>query len=245
VPVEGQKEASRVRLAVDEKVWELFPGMRLVVAVAGGLDNTAGRPGVEAAWRGVWAEVAEEARRYDNAQSHPRVRAWREAMGAVGVSGRRFPSSAEALLRRALKEGEPPLVNPLVDFYNLVSLKHVVPVGGFDLDEVGDLLELRLTHEGDTFAALDGSPAENVGPGEVAYASESTVLTRHFVWRQSREGLITGGTRSALLVSEILGDTDGGLTESVLGELRSGLIEHFDAEPASFVLEKGSPSAYS
>jgi DNA/RNA-binding domain of Phe-tRNA-synthetase-like protein len=230
-------------LIVDEKIWDLFPGMRLVVAVAEGLDNVAERPGLEAAWRGVWAEAAEEARRYGNARSHPQVGAWREAMGAVGVSGRRFPSSIEALLRRALKGGEPPLLNPLVDFYNLVSLKHTVPVGGYDLDGVGDLLELRLTREGDTFAALDGSAAERVGPGEVAYASGSTVLTRHFVWRQSREGLITGGTGSALLVSEILGDTDGELAESVLWELRGGLIEHFDAEPTTFVLERGSPSA--
>jgi DNA/RNA-binding domain of Phe-tRNA-synthetase-like protein len=41
----------------------------------------------------------------------------------MGVSGRKFPSSIEALLRRAFKGGEPLRINPLVDFYNAVSLE--------------------------------------------------------------------------------------------------------------------------
>jgi hypothetical protein len=45
-----------------------------------------------------------------------------EAMTAMGVSGRKFPSSIEDLLRRAFKGGEPLRINPLVDFYNVVSL---------------------------------------------------------------------------------------------------------------------------
>ncbi|MDP8946327.1 MAG: hypothetical protein M3N03_10425 [Actinomycetota bacterium] len=43
-------------------------------------------------------------------------------MTAMGVSGRKFPSSIEDLLRRAFKGGEPLRINPLVDFYNAVSL---------------------------------------------------------------------------------------------------------------------------
>lgn len=80
--------------------------------------------------------------------------------------------------------------NPLVDFYNLVSLTHVVPTGGFDLAEVGSELRLRLTRDGDLFTALDEPAPLEVGAGEVAYAAGTTVLTRHFVWRQARTGLI-------------------------------------------------------
>src|SRR5215210_2695837 len=126
-------------------------------------------------------------------------------MTAMGVSGRQFPSSIEALLRRAFKGGEPPRINPLVDFYNAVSLRHVVPAGGFDLEDIDGALELRLTRQKDTFQPLDGSSEVGVEPGEVAYASGNEILTRYFVWKQSRKGLLDESTRLLFLVSEVLG----------------------------------------
>ena len=232
-----------MRFVVDAEIFGLFPGMRLAVAVAEGLDHRKPTPALEDFWRAAWRGAAEAVEGYGNAQSHPRVKAWREAMGAVGVPGRKFPSSIEAMLRRAAKGGEPFSVNPLVDFYNAVSLRHVLPVGGFDLGGIGNPLELRLTREGDAFRALDAAAAEPVDPGEVAYAFGDTVLTRHFVWRQSREGLITERTGSVLLVSEVLGGLEAGLAGRVLEDLRGGLAEHFGTEPATFLLGQERPSA--
>lgn len=223
--------------AVSSEVFELFPGLKLPFAVAHGIEADAEHPGVRELWRRAWAEASREASSYGNAQSHPRVAAWCEAMGAVGVSGRKFPSSAESLLRRALKGGEPVSVNPLVDFYNAVSLRHVVPAGGFDLGPLEAPLELRLTRSGDTFHALDGSSPESVEAGEVAYASGDEVLTRHFVWKQSRGGLLDGSTRSAFFVAEVLGAVDGGVAERVLDGFRGGLTEHFGVEPRTFLLD--------
>jgi DNA/RNA-binding domain of Phe-tRNA-synthetase-like protein len=126
-------------------------------------------------------------------------------MREAGISGRKFPSSIESLLRRAYKGGDPPHFNPLVDFYNAVSLRHVVPAGGFDLEEIDETLELRLTRAGDAFHPLDGSAAESVGEGEVAYASGAEILTRHFVYKQSRKALLTVSTTSLFLVGEVGG----------------------------------------
>lgn len=56
------------------------------------------------------------------------------------------------------------------------------------------MLELRLTRRGDTFQALDKNEPVAVPDGEVAYVTGRTVLTRHFVWRQSRAGIITPET---------------------------------------------------
>lgn len=223
---------------VSPRIFELFPGLRLPVAVADGIEADARYPEVQELWRRAWAEASREASSYGNAQSHPRVTAWREAMGAVGVSGRKFPSSIESLLRRALKGDEPFSINPLVDFYNAVSLRHVVPAGGFDLEAFEGPLELRLTRDGDTFHPLDGSSPVSVVPGEVAYISGSEILTRHFVWKQSRRGLLDESTRSAFFISEVLGAVDSGVAERVLDELRSGLMEHFGVEPRTFLLQK-------
>jgi DNA/RNA-binding domain of Phe-tRNA-synthetase-like protein len=167
-------------------------------------------------------------------------------MAATGVSGRKFPSSIESLLRRAFKGGEPPSINPLVDFYNSISLRHVVPAGGFDLAQLDDALELRLTHEGDTFRPLDSTSAERVEPGEVAYASGNEILTRHFVWKQSHKGLLGVSTRSVFLVCEVLGEVEesaDGLARAVLKDLSEGVRRHFGAEPVSFLVQERVPAA--
>ena len=134
-----------MRFTVAPAIFERFPGMRIAVVVATDVDNRPAVPAIDALWREAWVDAGRLADVYGNAQSHPRVRAWRERFRATGVSSKEFPSSIEAMLRRAFKGGEPFVVNPLVDFYNAVSLRHVVPAGGFDLAELGGLLELRLT----------------------------------------------------------------------------------------------------
>ena len=235
-----------MRFVVSPKIFELYPGLKLPVVVAQGLEPTANSIRVEKLWREAWDEAGLLASTYANAQSHPRVAAWREAMAATGVSGRKHPSSVESLLRRAFKGGEPPRINPLVDFYNSVSLRYVVPAGGFDLALLGDALELRLTREADRFRPLDSASAERVEPGEVAYASGNEILTRHFIWKQSHKGLLSESTRSVFLVSEVLGvveESADGLAQAVLEDLCEGLRRHFGAEPVNFLVEQRVPAA--
>jgi len=230
-----------MRFAVEPSVFTYFPGLRLAIAVASGMDNSTAHPAIRAAWESVWKKVR-EARVYGNSQSHPRVHPWRERFQAIGVSSKKFPTSIEALLRRALKGDEPFFINPFVDFYNTVSLRHVVPAGGFDLAEIGEDLMLRLTREGDHFQALDEDAPAPVPPGEVAYASGHTILTRHFVWRQARTALISPATRDVFLVSEILGKLEAGVIEAVLNDFQQGLRSYFRVEPQLFVVDERAPN---
>lgn len=190
----GSPSASTSQLIAAPEVFARFPGLRVAVAVGHGLDNAASHPAIEAAWRAAWQAAAAEGAPFGNAQSHPRVKPWRERFAAMGVSGKQYPSSVEALLRRAMKGGDPFSINPLVDWYNALSLRHVVPAGAFDLAAIAGPLELRLTRPGDTFTALDSDAPEALPAGEVAYADGATVITRHFVWRQARAGLVTPQT---------------------------------------------------
>jgi hypothetical protein len=98
-----------MEFSVEPEVFVRFPGMRLAVVVAHDVDNRADRPVVDEAWSRAWAGAATAVTR--NAQSHPRVRAWRQRFQATGISMRQFPTSIEALLRRAMK-GRPGVLTP-------------------------------------------------------------------------------------------------------------------------------------
>ncbi len=230
-----------MQFIVQPEIFKAFPGLHLPVAVAHGVDNQHEREAITAQWREAWA-AAKATSIYGNAQSHPRVQPWREHFRQLGVSGKEFPSSIEALLRRALKGGAPFHINPLVDFYNTLSLRHVVPAGGFVLDAVHGPLELRFTREGDTFVALDEQSPIAVAAGEVAYADGAAVLTRHFVWRQARTGLITPSTRNAFLIAEVLGAVGHEVAEAVLMDFKTGLEQLFDTAPRCFLVDGQQPS---
>ena len=184
-----------MRLVVEPRIFDCFPGLHLPVALARDLRN-APSEALRSEWHEAWQEAG--ARDLPNAQTHPYVNAWREHLRGAGVSGKKFPTSIEAMLRRALKGGEPFHINPLVDFYNTLSLRHVVPAGAWDLDEVPADLQLRFTRAGDHFTSLDETQAVAVAEGEIAYASGPVVLTRHLMWRQARQALVQPETRQRI-----------------------------------------------
>lgn len=231
-----------VRFEVAPEAFRAFPGIRLAVVVARGIDNRRPRPDVTDRWRRAWARAGELVAPHGNPQSHPRVAPWRVRLRAVGAHHRDHPASIEALLRRAAKGGEPFSIDPLVDLYNAISLEHVMPAGGFDLAAVRGPIELRATRPGDRFHGLDEPTPTEVPPGELAYCDGSTVLTRHVVWKQGREGLISEATTDVFLVSEALGELEVDAAEAVLANLADGLRSAFGVEPVvAAVVDTASP----
>lgn len=234
-----------MHFVIAPEIFARFPGMRVVVAVAEGVNNITPRPLVDALWDEAWGAAGDLVARYPNTQSHPHVAPWREAFKGMGLSSKDFRSSIEAILRRAVKGGEPFRISPLVDFYNAVSLRHIAPAGGFDLAALADPLELRPSRAGETFLALGADAPDTLAPGEVSYVSDGAVLTRHFVWRQAQRGALTPATRGVFLVSEILGEVErhggGTVADAVLSDFCAGLRDHFGVTPRPFLLDADNP----
>lgn len=231
----------RMQFKVDSKMFEMFPSLRLAGAVATDVDCAQEHPDLPKAWHEAWTSALEE-KKYGDRQSHPRIKPWRDAWKRVGVSSKKFPCSIEALLKRALKGGDPFSINPIVDFYNTISLEHVVPAGAFDLASTPQGIALRLTGPGDTFQALDQQAPESMPEGETAYATGSTILTRHFVWKQSQEALVHPTTRDVFLVSEILGDLPDDVAPAVRADFEEGLGAYFGVESRGFILDSDNPT---
>jgi DNA/RNA-binding domain of Phe-tRNA-synthetase-like protein len=231
-----------MRIAVDPAIWPCFPGM-VIVAVAGrGIENHGPNEAVDQSWRRAWEYLPAALAGCPNPQSHPGIGAWRDAFKQLGVSGKAFPSSVEALARRALKGGEPIRINPLVDITNATALRHLVPTGGFDVKGVTEDLSVRLTAEGETFQALDDEAPQPVAPGEVAYACGPVLLTRHLCWRQARQLLMTPESRDVLLVSEVL-PAAGTSTPQSVREAFEEAVRMLGGEPNGTILTESSPSA--
>jgi DNA/RNA-binding domain of Phe-tRNA-synthetase-like protein len=127
---------------------------------------------------------------------HPRIKPWREAYKAFGAKPSEFRSSIEAMARRALRGDQLPSINALVDIGNVVSLQHLVPVGGHSMDELTQDISLRLATGEEEFVPFGLTEVEHPLPGEVIFVEGNPVLTRRWTWRQANYTLTLPETTS-------------------------------------------------
>jgi DNA/RNA-binding domain of Phe-tRNA-synthetase-like protein len=225
---------------VEETIWDKFPEMLLVVAYAADIDNSYYNQELADDFR-----IAQEELRaqwtYPNAQSHPNIAAWRTTFrSAMNLKGGDFPSSIEALVKRVLSGKGVGSINSVVDFYNLLSLQHVVPVGGWDVDGLaGGDIGLRLTRNDESFRELGSPSAITVDAGEVCYADAEALITRHFVWRQSEEAKVTSDTHGVFLVSEILPEVGAKAAAEVAQAFSDGLASYFEVSSHGKIMSAG------
>lgn len=227
-----------MRFEIDSNIFEYFPGMRVAAVVAKGLsERTCDAEGIDISLREAWKSAAAAAAEYGNPQSHPYIKPWVEHMKGVGASRKKYPSSIESLVRRAGKSDTPVRISPVVDFYNAVSLKHLAPAGGYDIDQLKGDLKLRFSKEGDTFQALDSEEVIGVPAGEVSYADGNIIITRHFLWKQAKHTLLTAGSENILFVSEILGELPKAAADEVGAAVCGGLKEYFGIDSRLEILD--------
>jgi lysyl-tRNA synthetase class 2 len=130
----------------------------------------------------------------DRLASHPNIAAWREAYRGFGAKPTEYPSSIEALIKRA-RRGDAstslsaglPYINTLAAICNSVSLRYLVPVGGHAIDVMSPDGDLRLgfARGDEEFTPFGSGQMEHPVPGEVIFTyNTSTVLCRRWTWRQ-------------------------------------------------------------
>lgn len=168
----------------------------LVNAESGG-ESSEILAAAEAEARSMFAGVA--------AASHPHIEAWRGAYGAFGSKPSKYLCSAEALLRRVLKGEGLPRINRFVDVYNAVSIRHVLPAGGEDLDRLEGDLVLAFATGAELFDAADPASSDaHPDPGEVVWKDPAGVTCRRWNWRQCRRTRLIPETRNAYFVLDAL-----------------------------------------
>jgi DNA/RNA-binding domain of Phe-tRNA-synthetase-like protein len=145
--------------------------------------------------RGRFASAAE-------VRSCPEVAAFQALHRRVGVNPRKEQSSVERLLTVALKRGELPAINALVDAYNLVSLRTRCSLGAHDLDAVSVPVSLRLLTGRESFTPLGETAPAAVVAREYGYVDAADRLLCRLDVRQADFSKVTEATRNVLLIVE-------------------------------------------
>ncbi|MEU6254599.1 phenylalanine--tRNA ligase beta subunit-related protein [Streptomyces sp. NPDC047043] len=192
-------------LTVSDEVRALAPGFTHVAIEAHGLVNG---PSTEES-SALLDEAADRlAVRLDGRAPHedPHMAAWREAYTAFGSKPSRTRNSAEALAKRALSEAGLPRINLLVDLYNAISVAHLIPVGGEDVEHIqGGMRLVRATGDEDFVTVAGGEEVvEHPDAGEVVWRDDAGVTCRRWNWRQGPRTRLTENTTSGIFLLESL-----------------------------------------
>ena len=203
------------------EVAELRPDYRVLLIAVDGIEPGASDESSETAL----VEAEEKARTLlaETAVAElPHIADWREAYRAFGAKPQRTRNSLEALTRRA--EGGLPRVNRLTDYYNAISVKYQIPLGGEDLEKyVGAPQLVRASGEEDFVTFSSGEPkVEHPKPGEVVWRDDEGITCRIWNWRQCARTGLTDETRAAVFILDAL----GALTDEELEAAGAELVSH-------------------
>ena len=206
-----------------------FPLFRVAVLVLHGAQPDPS-PGIEAFCRDVEGRAA-EALAAGEISELPEIRDWRAAYRAFGSKKTSYRNSCEALLRR-LRAGQGlPRVLPLVDLYNALSVKYLVPAGADDLRRVVPPNAFRFARLDDSFHDLAKDPPVNDPPaeGEVVYADSEKCLCRRWNWRQDARSRIRAETEDAVVVVQTLAPDGAARLEQAARCFAAQASEHLGA----------------
>ena len=225
-------------LRVSDDIFRVFPEVLIGVVAFAGVRNGSESVG-PLAMRRVEEERAAAAIAGVSIPDHPRIACWRAAYRLFGAKPKDHPSSIENLVRRAVKGQRLSSINPLVDLYNAISLKHLVPIGGEDLDKVDGDVELAFATDAEPAVRLLGEPeARPPKPGEVIYRDRAGALCRRWNWKEADRTKLTEETTRGFLVVEALPPVGKGDIKAVLGELASLLQAHCGGRTRTSILDR-------
>lgn len=178
---------------IAQEVFDQFPEYVRGVVFATRVQNGESSPDLVKLLRAAEASVREQLTP-ETITAHPRIAAWREAFRKQGIKTSEYRPSVEAMARRALRGQDLPSINMLVDIGNIISLRHLVPLGGHAINVVTQDLALRRASGKEEFVPFGSDQMEHPAPGEIVFVEGNNVLTRRWIWRQATRTLTLPST---------------------------------------------------
>ncbi|MCL2338526.1 MAG: phenylalanine--tRNA ligase beta subunit-related protein [Proteobacteria bacterium] len=189
-----------MKIIINKDIFSKYAPLKIAVLVLEKINNKAD---IDAFFNSEFAMIEESVKnKFDGVElaGYPVIGRWRDIYKSFGEKDAR--SSIEALIKRVKNGKGLYRINPLVDIYNLCSLKFELPAGGEDIDAMTSDMELTFANGGEKFLPLGATAIENPNAGEVVYKFGDTVVCRNFNYRESDVTKLTNDTTRAVIVFE-------------------------------------------
>ncbi len=226
-----------MKFKIEDKIFADFNKPIIGVIIVSEINNTGNNPEIGKLLRKEEQDLRKKFEGVEVSQ-HPHIASWREAYRKFGAKPRDFRSSIEALSRIVLKGSEIRNISKLVDLYNLISIKYLLPVGAEDLDKMeGDLI-LGFAKGNEDYTPLGEDGKDPPAVGEVIYKDDKGVICRRWNWREGDRTKITENTKNAIIVVESLSPIPQAITEQAIKELAELVKKFCESSVKTFFLNE-------
>jgi DNA/RNA-binding domain of Phe-tRNA-synthetase-like protein len=175
-----------------------FPGLQVVVGQVEGVR--VGNSGTEL--QEFKEQVLREVKQKYSLESLKDIavfRAYRDFFWRVGIDPTKIRPAAEALIRRILAGKPIPMINNVVDSYNLASIKTEIALAAFNRDELKGSLLMRAAMKGERFLGIGMSEPMELNGGEIVI-SDQEKLVAVYPYRDAEKSKVSGATRNLLIL---------------------------------------------
>lgn len=229
-----------MKIKIDSTIINQFPDVKIGVLIVENVNNKNASEKI----RLMTLQMEDSIRKgytLENIALVPKIDDWRQAYRAFGCKPSEYRSSIEALLRRILQGKDLPAINPIVDIYNLISIKYLLPAGGGNLDKIKGDMRLTKATGTEHFVMLGSSTPMPIKPDEVVYLDDKEVLCRAWNYRESDTTKITDDIQNVYLLVEGLQNTSDDEIAHALSELAALVSSFCGGVVKKIVLNKENP----
>jgi DNA/RNA-binding domain of Phe-tRNA-synthetase-like protein len=234
-----------VEFRIAPEIGEHYPDLFVNLIVVRALDS---RPDAAACERIVaYARSCEEQLRVEFPSKEalaldPRVQAYFEMFRTFGSNPKRMKPSHFALADRVIRGGELPDISPPVNLYNALSVRHLVPFGGEDLDTVADFFELGYATGEELWTPIGGTEPQSTRRGDVVWRDGLEVSTTSLNHRQCDKTKLTSKSRNVYFLSEGFRGVNDRHIDTMSAEFIAVFGDFLGGTYERFILTRESPT---
>ncbi len=222
------------------EIFDHFPQYVRGVVIARDIENRQGQQELRDMLSKIQLQTRQKVSEQDY-REHPQIANWREAYRRFGINPNKQSPSVEALVRQVVKGRELKSINAVVDIFNYISLKYLVPSGADDLHKVVGDLRLRYARGDEVFIPLNRQEVEHPKPGEVIYADDEKVLCRCWNWRQGDHTKLTPETKWVAVNVDCLPPVTKEKAEEITREVAELIRRFCGGDVNYYMLDRDNP----
>ena len=190
-----------MKVIVDRKILNRFPKLNIGIVIAHQINNHDADKRIHHLLAQIEKLMQINFVPEDIAK-HPLISPWMTAYTEFGAKPSRYHSSVESLAKKVLKGKMISRVNKIIDLYNYLSLKYLVPMGGDDLSKIKGDINLTFAKGTEKFTEVKTREKKNPEKAEVVYKDDEKILCRRWNWRECEESKITNKTEDVIIYVE-------------------------------------------
>jgi len=185
-------------LEIEPSLAERFPGLQVLFGYVDGLRVEESGKELQGFKENVCAEVRGKYS-LESLKDVSIFRSYRDFFWKVGIDPTKIRPAAEALVRRILAGKAIPMINNVVDSYNLASIKTEVALAAFNRDELKGGLLMRTARRGERFHGIGMTEPMELNGMEIVI-SDQEKLVAVYPYRDADKSKVGAGTKNLLLL---------------------------------------------